>query len=152
MTFFKISKIYATPTWCLYSAAFCAIIFSFLYWLIDKKRIMGWTYFFKPAASNPLLTYIIPDIIYYVTALLGIVIDHISQIGMAGNFMVCFFCGCRNGDCYFVEQNEIEIAVINHKKNRARDTRHLSAPDWRSCMPYRPCIIKNRSRLHTDSQ
>src|SRR6185295_4674349 len=48
---FKISKIYATPTWCLYSAGFCTIIFSFLYWLIDRKKIMGWTNFFKPAAS-----------------------------------------------------------------------------------------------------
>jgi heparan-alpha-glucosaminide N-acetyltransferase len=70
--YFKISKIYATPTWCLYSAAFCALLFSFLYWLIDKKKIQGWTNFFKPAASNPLLAYIIPDIIYYLTALIGI--------------------------------------------------------------------------------
>jgi heparan-alpha-glucosaminide N-acetyltransferase len=70
--YFKISKIYATPTWCLYSAAFCTIFFAFLYWLTDKKKIQSWTTFFKPAASNPLLTYIIPDIIYYLTALLGI--------------------------------------------------------------------------------
>jgi predicted acyltransferase len=69
---FKISKIYATPTWCLYSAAFCALVFSFLYWLIDRKKIQRWTVFFKPAASNPLLTYIIPDIIYYLTALAGV--------------------------------------------------------------------------------
>jgi predicted acyltransferase len=70
--YYKISKIYATPTWCLYSAAFCTLIFSFLYFLIDKKNIAGWTSFFKPAGSNPLLTYIIPDIIYYLTALLGV--------------------------------------------------------------------------------
>jgi len=69
---FKISKIYATPTWCLYSAGFCTILFSFLYWLIDRQKIQSWTNFFKPAASNPLLTYIIPDIIYYLTALMGI--------------------------------------------------------------------------------
>ena len=36
------------------------------------KKVQSWTNFFKPAASNPLLTYIIPDIIYYLTALLGI--------------------------------------------------------------------------------
>jgi heparan-alpha-glucosaminide N-acetyltransferase len=70
--YFKISKIHATPTWCLYSAGFCCIIFAFLYWLIDMKKNKGWTNFLKPAASNPLLTYIIPDIIYYVTALFGI--------------------------------------------------------------------------------
>ena len=80
--YFKISKIYATPTWCLYSAAFCTFIFAFLYWLIDIKKVLKWTSFFKPAAANPLLTYIIPDIIYYLTALLGISLfpDNLSKI------------------------------------------------------------------------
>ena len=59
------------PTWCLWSAGFCSIIFCSLYWLIDIKRCRaGRTS--SPAASNPLLTYIIPDIIYYLTALLSI--------------------------------------------------------------------------------
>ncbi|HWB24297.1 MAG TPA: DUF5009 domain-containing protein [Chitinophagaceae bacterium] len=70
--YYFISKIHATPTWCLYSAGFMAIIFAFLYWLIDMKHIDRWTGFFKPAASNPLLTYIIPDFIYYLTGFLGI--------------------------------------------------------------------------------
>jgi hypothetical protein len=70
--YYKISKIYATPSWCLYSAAFCTLAFSFLYWITDRKKIQTWTVFFKPAASNPLLTYIIPDIIFYLTALAGI--------------------------------------------------------------------------------
>ncbi len=70
--YYQISKIHATPTWCQYCAAICTLIFSFLYWLVDIKKIYKWTSFFKPAASNPLLIYIIPDIIYYLTALLGI--------------------------------------------------------------------------------
>lgn len=70
--YYKISKIYATPTWCLYSAGFMAILFAFLYWLIDIKNVQGWTAFFKPAASSPLLTYIIPDFIEFLTAFLGI--------------------------------------------------------------------------------
>ena len=61
---FKISKIYATPTWCLYSAAICVLLFGLLYWVVDLKKIQGWTTFFKPAATNPLLTYIIPYIVY----------------------------------------------------------------------------------------
>ena len=90
--YFKISKIYATPTWCLYSAAFCAIIFSFLYWLIDKKKVQGWTNFFKPAASNPLLTYIIPDIIYSLTGWLGIVIvPYFCRSGWPGMVWSAFF-------------------------------------------------------------
>lgn len=62
--YFQISKIHATPSWCLFSAAACVVIFSFLYWLIDLKKISGWTNFIKPAASNPLLTYIIPFVVY----------------------------------------------------------------------------------------
>jgi heparan-alpha-glucosaminide N-acetyltransferase len=62
--YYKISKIYATPTWCLYSAGFCCIVFGFLYWLIDIKGKSKWTSFFKPAATNPLLTYIIPGIVF----------------------------------------------------------------------------------------
>lgn len=70
--YYFISKIYATPTWCLYSAGFMTILFAFLYWLIDIRHVDKWTGFFKPAASNPLLTYIIPDFIFYLTAYLGI--------------------------------------------------------------------------------
>jgi predicted acyltransferase len=62
--YFRISKIYATPTWCLYSAAICIVLFALLYWIVDLKKIRAWTRFFKPAASNPLLTYIIPYIVY----------------------------------------------------------------------------------------
>jgi hypothetical protein len=35
-----------------------------LYWIIDLQKANRWVTFFKPAASNPLLTYIIPFIIY----------------------------------------------------------------------------------------
>jgi predicted acyltransferase len=69
---YKISKVYATPTWSLYCAALCVLLFMFLYWLIDRKGIQKWTTFFKPGASNPLLTYILPDIIYYMAAIGGI--------------------------------------------------------------------------------
>lgn len=82
--YFKISKIYATPTWCLYSAAICCILFSFLYWLIDRKQISGWTNFFRPAAANPLLTYIIPSIIYALLHLLGIHLPDLLQQGYPG--------------------------------------------------------------------
>lgn len=89
---FKISKIHATPTWALYSAGFCCIVFIFLYWLIDKMHIERWTSFFKPAASNPLLTYIIPDIIYFLTALLGISLFPDSlRYGLPGTLWSAFF-------------------------------------------------------------
>jgi heparan-alpha-glucosaminide N-acetyltransferase len=70
--FYAISKIHATPSWCLYCVAICSALFSFLYWLIDVKKYSSWTAFFKPAASNPLLVYILPFIIYHVQVWLGI--------------------------------------------------------------------------------
>lgn len=69
---YGISKIYATPSWCLYSSAICCLIFAFLYWLIDVKKISGWTFILKPAGSNPLLAYILPSIFYTLLALFGI--------------------------------------------------------------------------------
>jgi heparan-alpha-glucosaminide N-acetyltransferase len=72
--YYHISKIHATPTWSLYSAASCSIIISFLYWLVDLRKINSWITFFKPAASNPLLTYIIPFIVY---AFLGLFNVHL---------------------------------------------------------------------------
>lgn len=66
-----ISKIYATPSWCLFCVAICCILFSLLYWFTDVKKISGWTSFLKPAAANPLLIYILPAILYHIQALLG---------------------------------------------------------------------------------
>lgn len=67
-----ISKIYATPSWCLYCVAICTALFSILYWLTDVKKFSGWTAFFRPAAANPLLIYILPAIIYHCQAWLGL--------------------------------------------------------------------------------
>lgn len=61
---FGLAKIGSTPSWCLYSAGICVIIFMALYWLVDMKKIFKWAGFMKPAGSNPLLTYILPDIYY----------------------------------------------------------------------------------------
>jgi len=59
---YGISKIYATPTWALYSAAICCFLFPLIYWLVDVKGYRRWADFLKPAGQNPLLTYILPFI------------------------------------------------------------------------------------------
>ncbi len=82
--FFKISKIYATPTWCLYSAVICCVLFTFLYWLTDLKQVNRWTAFFRPAAANPLLTYIIPFIIYALLQWTQIKLPDILHTGIPG--------------------------------------------------------------------
>ncbi len=66
---FGLAKIGATPSWCLYSSAICIILFMLLYWIVDIKRKTTWAKFMKPAGSNPLLTYILPDIYYAIVGL-----------------------------------------------------------------------------------
>lgn len=66
-----ISKIRATPTWALWTVAACCLLFTVLYWLCDVKRHTGWAWLVRPAGSNTLLTYLIPDIYYFLVALIG---------------------------------------------------------------------------------
>jgi heparan-alpha-glucosaminide N-acetyltransferase len=87
-----ISKIYATPTWCLYSAGFCIVIFALLYWLTDIKGKIKWISFFKPAAVNPLLTYIIPGILFSFFTLFSItIIPARFHYGITGIGLSLFF-------------------------------------------------------------
>lgn len=70
--FYEISKIYATPTWALYSAVSCCVMYAFLYWIIDMKGVKQWATFFKPAAANPLLVYLLPYLAYALMRILEI--------------------------------------------------------------------------------
>lgn len=66
-----ISKIRATPTWALWTVAACCLLFTALYWICDVKKRTGWAWLVRPAGSNTLLTYLIPDIYYFLAALAG---------------------------------------------------------------------------------
>lgn len=61
---FHISKIEATPSWGLYSAAICVLLFGALYWLTDLRGWSAWTRPMQGAAASPLLTYLIPYVVY----------------------------------------------------------------------------------------
>ncbi|WP_254064403.1 DUF5009 domain-containing protein [Granulicella sp. S156] len=67
-----ISKIRATPTWCLYSIGSSVLCFTLLYWICDVKKWNRWTAFTRPAGENTLLTYLLPDFYYFVTAAVGL--------------------------------------------------------------------------------
>jgi heparan-alpha-glucosaminide N-acetyltransferase len=69
LTPFGISKIRATPTWCLYCSGISTLILLAIYWLADVKGYSSWAAFLKPAGSNTLLTYLLPDIFYAATGL-----------------------------------------------------------------------------------
>jgi len=72
LTSLGISKIRATPTWCLNSAGAAVLLFTLLYWVCDVKKRTAWAFFARPAGSNTLLTYLIPDFYYFFVPLFGI--------------------------------------------------------------------------------
>lgn len=67
-----ISKIRATPTWALWSVGAAVLLFTALYWICDQKRQTSWAGFLRPAGNNTLLTYLLPDIVYFLLSALGI--------------------------------------------------------------------------------
>jgi heparan-alpha-glucosaminide N-acetyltransferase len=86
---YGLAKIGSTPSYTLYSSAICIVIFIVMYWIVDIKGFSGWASFMKPAGSNPLLTYILPDIYY---AILGL--SHaniISDQGLLGVLRAVLF-------------------------------------------------------------
>ncbi|HNR09291.1 MAG TPA: DUF5009 domain-containing protein [Saprospiraceae bacterium] len=62
--YFHIGKIPATPSWGFYSSFFSVLAFLLIKWISDLKKSTSWASFFEPAGSNPLLTYIIPFILW----------------------------------------------------------------------------------------
>jgi hypothetical protein len=74
-----LAKIGSTPSWCLISAGICIFVFLILYIVVDFKGYSSWAQFVRPAGSNPLLTYILPDIYY---AIFGL--HHFGTIAGAG--------------------------------------------------------------------
>jgi heparan-alpha-glucosaminide N-acetyltransferase len=66
-----ISKIRATPTWCLYSIGCSILLFTILYWICDVKKSLAWARFTRPAGENTLLTYLLPDFYFFIVSACG---------------------------------------------------------------------------------
>jgi predicted acyltransferase len=82
---YGINKVAATPSWCLYCSAICAVIFVFLYWMVDLKGIVRWAKVIMPAGVNPLLAYILPDIFYALLGIFGVqILSEYFGSGMLG--------------------------------------------------------------------
>lgn len=69
---FIISKIQATPSWGLICNGISMLIFVALYFIIDIRRLTGWTSLIRTAGEHSLTTYIAPDIIYYLIWMSGV--------------------------------------------------------------------------------
>jgi predicted acyltransferase len=87
-----ISKIRATPTWCLYCVGSFVLIFALLYWICDVKHQTRWAAFARPAGANTLLTYLLPDLWYFAIGSLGITwFENHFDAGMPGVFRAIAF-------------------------------------------------------------
>lgn len=60
---YPISKIYATPTWCLFSASICVVLYTLLYIQVDMRGQHKLASLVRPVASNPLICYLIPFVV-----------------------------------------------------------------------------------------
>ena len=67
-----ISKIRATPTWCLYSIGAAVLCFTLLYWICDVKKRTAWAFVVRPAGANTLLTYLLPDFYAFLITFTGL--------------------------------------------------------------------------------
>jgi heparan-alpha-glucosaminide N-acetyltransferase len=80
-----ISKIRATPTWSLWSIAAAVLVFTLLFWVCDQYRRTAWAFLLRPAGSNTLLTYLLPDLWAFLFGALGIVwLDTHFKLGWQG--------------------------------------------------------------------
>jgi len=79
---FSISKEDATPSWGLICNGISMLLFSLLYWIIDIKKQIRWTFILKPAGENSLTAYLAPNILYYLIWSTGMPILIYKQSGV----------------------------------------------------------------------
>jgi len=88
---YTISKIYASPPWCLYSAAICIALFAALYTAVDLGGHARWTRWLAPVAAQPLVAYLIPFVVVGLEDALGAGLPDALNHGFVGvGFCVVF--------------------------------------------------------------
>lgn len=99
-TFAGINKIFATPTWCLWSASAVVLVWVALYCVMDVKKFQAWAIVVRPAGANPLIAYLLHPIIIWIVSIAGISFltsyksSESASVAMLGSFgMACVVCG-----------------------------------------------------------
>ncbi len=109
--YYGLSKNGATPSWALDSAAICVVLFAFLYWLIDLKGRQSWTVFFRPAAANPLLIYIIPNIVAALMLCLHLTLPAPLTTGLTGLFWAVAYAVVVLGIAAILQRMRIRLQL-----------------------------------------
>jgi len=109
---YPISKIGATPPWALYCSAIVTCLYIILYYLVDIKGKVAWTNFLQPAASNPLLTYIIPSILGWFFSWVGInIVPAFMQSGWPGAIWSLVFSLIILGIAYLLTKMKLRLQL-----------------------------------------
>lgn len=66
-----INKPMATESYALVTSGLCCLVLLGCYWLMDVKGVRKWAGFLVPVGINPLLAYIMPDIVNSLSSLVG---------------------------------------------------------------------------------
>lgn len=88
---YPVSKIGGTPSWALYCAALCCLGFTALHWLLEVRRWRAWTVLVEPAASSPLVTYLLPFVLGVVMTLLNLAWLPVLVTGLGALAFAVFF-------------------------------------------------------------
>jgi heparan-alpha-glucosaminide N-acetyltransferase len=67
-----IVKNQATAAYTLVAAGICTLLFLAFYWVIDVRNHRAWSGFLLPAGRNPLLAYLLPDLVIFWFSVLGL--------------------------------------------------------------------------------
>ena len=79
---FVISYAQTTPSWALICSGISMLMFSVLYYIIDIKKLIGWTLFFKPVGENPFTTYLAVNFLYSLILISGVPVLFYKQSGV----------------------------------------------------------------------
>jgi heparan-alpha-glucosaminide N-acetyltransferase len=79
---FSNAKIQPTTGWALVCIGISMLLFSFLYWIIDIKKHIRWSFFLKPAGENSFSTYITAAVLYCLISLTGLPVLIYKQSGV----------------------------------------------------------------------
>jgi len=108
-SFLGISKNAATPTWCLYCSGIGVVLFLAIYWLADVHGWRSWAAFARPAGSNTLLTYLLPDLFYF--ALGGVYGALVPDQGWPGVIRSVVFTACILAASYGLTKKKIRMQL-----------------------------------------
>ncbi len=99
----------ATPSWCLYCSGIAVVLFLIIYWLADVRHWQSWAAFVKPAGSNTLLTYLLPDLYYFVALIFVIRLPW--QSGWTGVVRSFVFTACILGVSFLLTKRKIRMQL-----------------------------------------